>query len=258
MRSLLATSYGSAPQVVTFGNDNQVKITTKYKIEEAGMDDEVETLLYEGLKPLVGDVDKEVFLSDFRVSSETVGPTIADDIKIKAVWAISLSLLIIFLYIVLRFRVWQFGLGAVASLMHDVLFILGIFSIGYGFFPFSMEIDQAFIAAILTIVGYSINDTVVVYDRIREFIGIYRKRSRKEIINLAINSTLTRTINTAATTFVVLLAIFIWGGEVIRGFTFALMIGIVVGTYSSIYVAAPIVYDTLKRKDIEKEEVKTK
>ena len=160
------------------------------------------------------------------MSSETVGPTIADDIKVKALWAIGLSLIIIFLYILIRFRNWQFGLGALVALVHDSLIVLGLFSIGYGIFPFSLEIDQAFIAAILTVVGYSINDTVVVFDRIREYVGLYRKRGRTEILNLALNSTVSRTFSTSLSTFVVLLAIFIFGGEVIRGFIFALMVGV--------------------------------
>jgi SecD/SecF fusion protein len=158
-----------------------------------------------------------------------------------------------FLYIFIRFRNWQFGLGAVAALLHDTLFVLGMYSLGYGFLPFSLEIDQAFIAAILTVIGYSVNDTVIVFDRIREFRGLYRKRPRAEVMNLALNSTLSRTINTSFTTLLVLLAIFIFGGEVIRGFVFALLIGIGVGTYSSLFVATPLVYDTLGKQDVTKE-----
>lgn len=250
--SALAEVYGEAPAVVTFGNENQVKITTKYRIDEPEAETEVENLLYQGLASMAGNVDKETFLSDFRQSSETVGPTIADDIKVKAAWAIGLSLLIIFLYILLRFRNWQFGLGAIAALIHDSLIVLGLFSIGYGIFPFSMEIDQAFIAAILTVVGYSINDTVVVFDRIREYMGLYRKRGRTEILNLALNSTVSRTFSTSLSTFVVLLSIFIFGGEVIRGFTFALMVGVIVGTYSSLFVATPVVFDTIGKGETER------
>ncbi len=250
--SALAEVYGETPNVVTFGNENQVKITTKYRIDEPEAETEVESLLYQGLASMAGNVDKETFLSDFRQSSETVGPTIADDIKVKAAWAIGLSLLIIFLYILLRFRNWQFGLGAIVALIHDSLIVLGLFSIGYGIFPFSMEIDQAFIAAILTVVGYSINDTVVVFDRIREYMGLYRKRGRTEILNLALNSTVSRTFSTSLSTFVVLLSIFIFGGEVIRGFTFALMVGVVVGTYSSLFVATPVVFDTIGKGETER------
>lgn len=242
----LAEVYGEAPQVVTYGNENQVKITTKYRINEPEAESEVEELLFQGLSPMLDNVDKETFLDNYRMSSETVGPTIADDIKVKALWAIAMALIIIFLYILIRFRNWQFGLGALVALVHDALIVLGLFSIGYGIFPFSLEIDQAFIAAILTVVGYSINDTVVVFDRIREYVGLYRKRGRTEILNLALNSTVSRTFSTSLSTFVVLLAIFIFGGEVIRGFIFALMVGVVVGTYSSLFVAAPVVYDTIK------------
>ncbi len=250
--SLLTDVYGEAPNVVTFGNEDQVKITTKYRIDEPEAESEVEDLLYQGLAPMLGGVDKETFMSDYRQSSETVGPTIADDIKVKAAWAIGLSLLIIFLYILLRFRNWQFGLGAIVALIHDTLIVLGLFSIGYGIFPFSLEIDQAFIAAILTVVGYSINDTVVVFDRIREYMGLYRKRGRTEILNLALNSTVSRTFSTSLSTFVVLLSIFIFGGEVIRGFTFALMVGVVVGTYSSLFVATPVVFDTISKSETER------
>jgi SecD/SecF fusion protein len=157
------------------------------------------------------------------------------------------SLLIIFLYILARFRNWQFGLGAVAALLHDVLIVIGLFSLLKGIMPFSLELDQSFIAAILTVVGYSINDTVVVFDRIREYVGLQRKRERREIFNTALNSTLSRTFSTSLSTFFVILAIFLFGGEVIRGFTFALLIGIVVGTYSSLFIATPVVYDTIKK-----------
>jgi SecD/SecF fusion protein len=158
---------------------------------------------------------------------------------------------VIFLYILLRFRKWQFGLGAVAAIFHDVIIVLAVFSIFWGILPFSLDIDQAFIAAILTVVGYSINDTVVVFDRIREYLNSYKKREMEEVVNEALNSTLSRTINTSLSTFFVLLMIFIFGGEVIRGFAFALLVGVAVGTYSSLCVAAPIVVD-LTKKSIEK------
>ena len=251
--SSLGKVFGANPQVVTFGSESQVKISTSYRVEEPGVDSEVEVLLHQGLSEYLNGATLEEFLSDNRKSSETVGPTIALDIKIKAMWAIGLSLIVMFLYIFIRFRNWQFGLGAVAALVHDALFVLGLYSIGYGFFPFSMEIDQAFIAAILTVIGYSVNDTVIVFDRIREFRGLYKKRPRAEVMNLALNSTLSRTINTSLTTLLVLAAIFIFGGEVIRGFVFALLVGIGVGTYSSLFVATPIVYDTLGKQDITKE-----
>ncbi len=252
IQNMLADDFGQAPEVKIFGQDNQVKIITKYRIDESEpeIDSEVEEILYSGLKPLLGDdVDKDEFLSDYRVSSQKVGPTIADDIKVQAVWAILFSLIVVFLYILLRFKNWQYGLGAVAALVHDALLVLGIFSIFYGIVPFSLEIDQAFIAAILTVVGYSINDTVVVFDRIREFLQLHPKHDRTEIMNSALNSTLSRTFSTSLSTFVVLLTIFLFGGEVIRGFTFALLIGVIVGTYSSLFIATPVVYDTVKQVD---------
>ncbi|MGM0550366.1 MAG: protein translocase subunit SecDF [Bacteroidota bacterium] len=252
--NLLEEQFGDAPVVKTFGGANQVKITTKYKIDDENpeVDREIEQLLYSGLKPIMGDdVSFEEFNTEYKKSSQKVGPTIADDIKVQAIWAILFSFIVIFLYIFIRFRNWQYGLGALAAVVHDVLIILGIFSLFYTIVPFSMEIDQAFIAAILTVVGYSINDTVVVFDRIREYTTLYPKRDRKTIINLALNSTLSRTFSTSLSTFVVLLTIFIFGGEVIRGFVFALLIGVVVGTYSSLFIASPVVYDTV-HKDVDK------
>ena len=156
------------------------------------------------------------------------------------------------LYILLRFRKWQFSLGAVAAVFHDVLIVLSIFSLFYGILPFSLEIDQAFIAALLTIIGYSLNDTVVVFDRIREHMGIYKKKEFTSLVNNALNSTLSRTVNTSLTTFFVLLIIFLFGGEVIRGFMFALMVGVIVGTYSSLFVASPIMVDTIKKSETDK------
>ncbi|WP_461532407.1 protein translocase subunit SecDF [Sinomicrobium sp.] len=244
-------------EVKTFGAANQVKITTKYKVDEEGtqVDDEIQTILYTSLKKhLPENLTEEEFVGTGGdkgnygiVQSLKVGPTIADDIKRDALWAVLGSLVVIFMYILLRFRRWQFSAGAVIALSHDVLIVLGVFSLTYKFMPFNLEIDQAFIAAILTVIGYSINDTVVVFDRIRE---ITSERGWKggAFINLAINSTLSRTLNTSLTTLIVLLAIFIFGGESIRGFMFALIVGVVVGTYSSIFVATPIMYDTLKDK----------
>jgi SecD/SecF fusion protein len=178
-----------------------------------------------------------------RQDSQLVGPTVAKDIMRGAILAVFFALLVIFLYILVRFRTWQFGLGAVASLFHDSVIVLGIYSLLYSIMPFSMEVDQAFIAAILTIIGYSINDTVIVFDRIREYTTLYRKRGRHELFNQAIDSTLGRTLNTAGTTLIVLVAIFIFGGPSIRGFVFALLFGIAFGTYSSIFVASAITYD---------------
>jgi SecD/SecF fusion protein len=252
IQNSLEDVFGQRPEVITFGSDNQVRISTKYKIDEDAVevDEEVEHLLYQGLQSFLGDnVSFESFINDYRQSSQKVGPTIADDIKVQAVWAILFALVAIFIYILIRFRNWQYGLGAVAALVHDVLIILGVFSLFHGFMPFSLEIDQAFIAAILTVVGYSINDTVVIFDRIREYIGLYRKRDREEIMDLALNSTLSRTFSTSFSTFFVLLMIFLFGGEVIRGFTFALLIGVVVGTYSSLFIATPVVYDTVTKSE---------
>ena len=234
------------PQIKTFGDDNQIKITTSFMINDnsLGTDEIVEDKLSVGL---------DATNSNYEImSSQKVGPTIADDIKDSAVGAIFFSLLIIFFYILLRFRRWQFSLGAVAAVFHDVVIVLSIFSILYGIMPFSLEIDQAFIAAILTIIGYSLNDTVVVFDRVREYINNNKKKEVHEVINGALNSTLSRTINTSLTTFFVLLLIFVFGGEVIRGFMFALMIGVLIGTYSSLFVASPIMLDTIVKKSFKK------
>lgn len=242
----LAGVFNTAPEVKTFGDNNQVKITTNYRIddESATVDNEVESTLVEGLGTYNEAGSFEI------MQMEKVGPTIADDIKTAAVWAVLFSLLVIFLYMVLRFRRWQFGLGALTALFHDVLIVLSIFSMFWGLLPFSLEIDQAFIAAILTVVGYSINDTVVVFDRIREFLGQtqHKHQEAKSLINEALNSTISRTVNTSMTTIMVLLPIFIFGGETIRGFSFALLIGVIVGTYSSLCIATPVVVDFLKPK----------
>ena len=248
----LTTAFGEAPLVVTYGSDDQVRITTKYKINETGVDDEIETTLYEGLKGMIGaDITKEKFLTDYRKSSETVGPTIASDIKRRAVWAVGLALVIMFFYIFMRFKNWQYGLGAMVALAHDTMIVIGIFSLFWGILPFSMEIDQSFIAAILTVIGYSVNDTVVVFDRLREFIPLHRKRPVNEVINMAMNDTLSRTMNTGVTSILVLIVMFFFGGATIRGFLFAMIIGIIVGTYSSIFIASSIMYDTTRKKGIK-------
>ena len=239
VRSSLATPFETAPEVKTFGKADQVKITTKFMIDEKGSDAIVDAKLAEGLGSL--GMDYEV------MSSQLVGPTIADDIKQSALWAVIFSLIVIFMYILIRFRKMSYSLGAVAAVFHDVLIVLSIFSIFYGRLPFSLEIDQAFIAAILTVIGYSLNDTVVVFDRVREYFA-KKSGTTHEIVNAALNSTLSRTINTSVTTFFVLFVIFLFGGEVIRGFMFALMIGVVVGTYSSLFIATPIMVDTLKEE----------
>jgi SecD/SecF fusion protein len=245
---------GELPQVVIFGSDKQVKITTKYKINETGVDDEVDTKIYDGLKGFIsGDVSKEVFLNKYRQSSETVGPVVAADIKINAFYAVGIALILIFLYIFMRFRYWQYGFGAVMSLAHDTLLVIGVYSIFWGLMPFSMEIDQAFIAAILTVIGFSVNDTVIVFDRLREYIPLYRKRPLKEVLNMAINSTLSRTINTTLTVILTIVAMFIFGGAVIRGFMFALLVGIGTGVYSSVFVATALMYDTTPQSHVDEE-----
>ena len=246
----LAVVYGSAPEVKTFGGDNQVRITTKYRITDEGTeaDDEVETLLYEGLKSYLPDgTTKEEFLSENRQMSQKVGPAVAEDVTRAAVWSVIFALIVIFVYIMVRFSNWWYGAGAVLGLAHNTIVVLGMFSLLSGLLPFSLEIDQAFIAAILTVVGYSINDTVVVFDRIREYHRLYPKRDDMDTTNAALNSTLRRTFSTSLSTLVVLLAIFIFGGTSIKGFVFALLIGIIVGTYSSLFVATPLSYDFRKR-----------
>lgn len=253
---VLSNEFGSA-EAKTFGEDNQLKITTKYKVDVEGIavDEEIQNKLFDALQSYLpdgttyqsfvnGSSEKQIGI----MSSIKVGPTIADDIKKNSFLAVIGSLIVVFLYILLRFQKWQFSLGAVAAVFHDVLIVLGIFSITYTFMPFSMEINQAFIAAILTVIGYSLNDTVVVFDRIREYIGEHTKWEFDITVNAALNSTLSRTLNTSLTTLIVLLSIFIFGGESIRGFMFALIIGVIVGTYSSVFIATPVMYDTQKKK----------
>jgi SecD/SecF fusion protein len=253
--------FGDLPEVVTYGKQDQVKITTKYKINENGVEDEVDTKLYEGLKSFIpADVTKEVFLSKYRQSSETVGPVVAADIKINAFYAVGIALVLIFLYIFMRYRYWQYGFGAVASLFHDVLLVLGVYSLLWGHMPFSMEIDQSFIAAILTVIGFSVSDTVIVFDRVREFLPLYRKRPFREVLNMALNATLSRTINTTFAVILTIVAMFIFGGAVIRGFMFALLVGIGTGVYSSVFVATALMYDTSSKPNemIEESKVKIK
>lgn len=252
VESSLVETFGSA-EVKTFGEDNQLKITTKYKIDEEGseIDQEIYNKLYDALQSFLPDgysYDEFVNGAEDKtigiMSSIKVGPTIADDIKKNSYLAVVGSLIVVFLYILLRFRKWQFSLGAVAAVFHDVLIVLGIFSLTYSVMPFNMEINQAFIAAILTVIGYSLNDTVVVFDRIREYTADHPKSNLDETVNSALNSTLSRTLNTSLTTLLVLLAIFIFGGESIRGFMFALIVGVLVGTYSSVFIATPVMFDT--------------
>ncbi len=255
----LIQTFGSA-EAKTYGGDNQLKVTTKYKVDETGteVDTEIEKMLFETVKKYYpADMTYEKFVGDEegktigRMEYYKVSPTIADDIKKESFWAVLGSLIVVFLYILLRFRRWQFSLGAVLAVFHDSLIVLGIFSLTYRFMPFSMEIDQAFIAAILTVIGYSLNDTVIVFDRIREYFGEHPTWKMGRIIDVALSSTLGRTLNTSFTTLIVLLCMFFIGAESIRGLLFAIIVGIVVGTYSSLFIATPIMYDTVKRKNAE-------
>ena len=251
---------GTSYEVKQFGKENQMRIVTQYKYDDAGdnVTAEIEGMLYKALAPLMA---QQLTQAEFQttqtspygiISSDKVGPSVAHDITVNSFIAVLFSLIAIGLYIIVRFKRWQWGVGSVISLAHDALITIGIFSLLYGILPFTMDVDQSFIAAILTIIGYSINDKVVIFDRIREHQTLYPKRSIRDNINNAINSTLARTVNTSGTTFVVLLAIFLFGGEVIRGFIFALMFGVVIGTYSSVFVATPIAYDLFSKKTRDK------
>ncbi len=256
VRNTLASSFVNdegnqmQPEVKIYGAANQVKITTKFLVDDDSRDADqrVEDALNSGLTELgVGYSIEE---------SRKVDPSISDDFQTSSTSAVIFSLIIIFAYIVFRFKKWQYGVGAITAMFHDVFVVLGIFSLFHGWLPFSLEIDQAFIAAILTVVGYSINDTVIVFDRIREYMTDHRKEHMSSVVNKALNGTLSRTLNTSMTTFVVLLIIFIFGGESIRGFIFALMLGVLVGTYSSLYIASPIVVDLTDKTGTSLEEKK--
>ncbi|OIP05140.1 MAG: protein translocase subunit SecDF [Bacteroidetes bacterium CG2_30_32_10] len=261
VRTALAKVYGTEPEVKTFGPSNQVKITTSFMIQNKSneTDSIVETKLYQGLKPIY---TKEISQDDFlghsetkvlgRLSSQKIEPTIAYSLLVNSYFAVLFSLIIIFIYIAIRFKKWQWGMGGVIALFHDTFITIGIFSLFYGILPFSLDVDQHFIAAILTIIGYSIMDSVIIFDRIREYTTLYPKKDLKTNMNDAINSTLGRTLNTSGVTFMVLLAMFIFGGEVIRGFAFALLIGVAVGTYSSVFTASPIAYDLIMMKERRK------
>ncbi|MEQ3661093.1 MAG: protein translocase subunit SecDF [Flavobacterium sp.] len=256
----LVAVFGSAEAKV-YGNDSQLKITTKYKVDEEGegIDKEVNELLFKGLsKYLPADLTYDQFVKSYEgkqygvMQASKVSGTISKDIKTNSIWAVLGSLLVVFAYLMISFRKWQFGFGAVAAVAHDVIIVLGIFSFFYNILPFNMELDQAFIAAILTVIGYSLNDTVIVFDRVREYLNYNSSPDFDGLVNKALNSTLSRTINTSATTLVVLVAIFIFGGETIRGFVFAILVGILVGTYSSIFVATPLMKDVMSDKEAKK------
>ena len=250
--------FGGGVEAKVFGEDNQLKITTKYKVAEHGTeaDKEVNTLLFEGLKKhYTSEMTYDKFVNIYDGKSEgimqasKVGPTVAEDIKTNSYWAVLGAMAIVFIYLTISFRKWQYSLGAIAAVAHDVIFVLGIYSIMWKWAPFGMEIDQHFIAAILTVIGYSMNDTVIVFDRIREYLGGNAKGSFNEIVNKSINSTMARTINTSLTMIMVLLVMFIFGGESIRGFIFAMLVGMIVGTYSSLFIATPVLCDTIPQSE---------
>jgi len=261
VRSATEDAFGSAAEVKQFGGESQMKITTQYKNDEEStdVDAEVEQMLYDGLKGLF---NTSISFDDFRastsdnaigiVSSDKVGPTIANDIKRDAIIAVLLALLVIFAYIAVRFKGWTWGLGGVASLAHTAIIVIGFFSLFSGILPFNLDVDQTFIAAILTIIGYAINDNVVIFDRIREFKTLHPNANFKDNVNQALNSTLTRTVNTSVSTLIVMLAIAIFGGESIRGLSVALILGICFGTYASIMIGTPIMYDATKKADAKK------
>ncbi|WP_276978963.1 protein translocase subunit SecDF, partial [Flavobacterium filum] len=256
----LTQSFGTNVEAKTFGTDNQLKITTKYKVNEEGegIDTEVNQKLYEGLKSYFPSTSYEDFVTNYDgkqigvLQASKVGPTIAEDIKTNSYWAVLGSLLVVFLYLLISFRKWQFSLGAVGAVFHDVIIVLGVYSLFWKYIPFNMEIDQAFIAAILTVIGYSLNDTVIVFDRVREYLNDHEGGTFNQVVNKALNTTISRTVNTSLTTLIVLFAIFILGGETIRGFVFAILVGILVGTYSSLFIATPIMADTINKNDKNK------
>ena len=254
----LSAVFGSAEAKV-FGTSDQLKITTKYKIKDAGVgvDKEVNEKLYNTLKKYYGanmTYDNFTNIYDGKkvgvLQGSKVSAAISDDIKTNSYWAVLGAMAVVFLYLMISFRKWQYSLGAIAAVAHDVIFVLGVYSLFYKYAPFHMEMDQHFIAAILTVIGYSMNDTVIVFDRIREFLAGNVKGSFKEVVNASINSTMSRTINTSLTMILVLGIMFVFGGDSIRGFIFAMLVGIVVGTYSSLFIATPVLVDSMNKKDI--------
>jgi SecD/SecF fusion protein len=242
VRESLTESFGEAPEVKTFGGETKYKITTSYLI-----DDDSDNATMQAEKHLETGLAKISGNAVSVLSSYKVGPTIANDIKVSAIWSLLVAVVLMFLYILIRFRKWQFALGTVVSLFHTVLVVLSLFVLLENVMPFSLEIDQAFVAAILTVIGYSINDSVVVFDRVREFLAL--KKSTEDtatVVNNALNDTLSRTLITGMSTIFVLLILFIFGGETIRGFTFAMLIGVLIGTYSSLCIGTPVLVDFSK------------
>ena len=256
VRASLNDQFGEAPEVKTYGPSSQLKITTKYKVNEDGeaVNNEIATLLYNGTKDYFANgITEDEFRSTETnplgiIQSEQVGATIANDLVRNAFLAVIGGLLVMFVYIGLRFRSWRFGVGSVTALAHDTILVIGAFALLHGLLPFNLDVDQSFIAAVLTVIGYSINATVVIFDRVREYRKLYPKRDLKTHMNDAINSTLARTINTSGTTFFTLLMMFIFGGEVIRGFIFAILVGVLCGVFSSVCIACSVVYE-ISRKE---------
>ena len=256
--------FENVPEVKTYGPSRQVKITTDYKINDnhPEVDQEIQGLIYNALKGLYNtEMTYEQFTTDSDksnvllgiLSSQKVGATVADDVTRKAFIAVIISLVVMFVYIAIRFRRWQYGVSSIVCLAHDTLLVIGMYSLFNNILPFTMEVNQSFIAAVLTIIGYSINNTVVIFDRVRENVNLFPKKGWKERFNSANNSTLLRTINTSGTTIVVLLAIFIFGGETIRGFVFALLVGMIAGTFSSLFIASPLAYALFKGKQYDEQ-----
>ncbi|WP_077152874.1 protein translocase subunit SecDF [Bacteroides bouchesdurhonensis] len=261
VRELISSKFGEANvSVIAIGTDKKtVRISTNYRINDEGnnVDSEIESFLYETLKPLLTQnidlatfIDRDNHTGGSIVSSQKVGPSIADDIKTGAIWSVVLALFAIGLYILIRFRNIAYSIGSIVALTCDTIMIIGAYSLLWGFVPFSLEIDQTFIGAILTAIGYSINDKVVIFDRVREFFGLYPKRDKRQLFNDSLNTTLARTINTSLSTLIVLLCIFILGGDSIRSFAFAMILGVVIGTLSSLFIASPIAYNMMKGKKV--------
>jgi len=244
-----------SPSVITIGTSEQVRISTNYKIADNSeeVDSEITRKLYEGLKPLLSEgTTYEQFNDNYIYSSQKVGPSIAEDIKTGAYLAVIFAIIAIGLYILFRFRDISYSAGMIVALTGDALFILGVYAMLWGIMPFSLEVDQTFIGAILTAVGYSVNDKVVIFDRVREYSQLYPKRDKYELFTEALNSTLDRTFNTSMSTFLVLLVILIFAGESIRSFSFAMVLGVIIETFSSLFTAAPIAYEIQKRKQLKK------
>ena len=251
VRDALNATLGNGTVVKQFGSANQVKITTSHLIKKTGkeVDAEVEAAVFKGLEKFIPNTSIENFKRVNLMSFTKVDPTITGDFKRSSIMATILSLVVIFIYIFIRFRRFGYSIGAIAATAHDAFVVLALFSILHGIVPFALEIDQTFIAAILTVIGYSLNDTVIIFDRLREYLNDKPNANMKDTMNAAINSTLSRTFNTAFTVFIVVFILFLFGGSVLKGFSFAMLIGVVVGIYSSVFIASPIMYDLDRNHD---------